>query len=164
MQEETEVLGENLRGQVWIENQIHIRLIWPDWKSNPGLIGERLGNNRCANPLTQINTHCYFFVSPELSSKRDYVITHCVRSMYVVCRMYVVCMYMCVLFCKIDHCIQIHWCIPMGLGHKDRWVASHMWPQQTWGQRSSRGPWPLVQVFEKRSLYSQRWHIFMEIG
>ena len=24
MQEETEVLGENLRGQVWIENQIHI--------------------------------------------------------------------------------------------------------------------------------------------
>ena len=33
MQEETEVLGENLRGQVWIENQIHIRL-WPDWESN----------------------------------------------------------------------------------------------------------------------------------
>ena len=27
MQEETEVLGENLRGQVWIENQIHIRLL-----------------------------------------------------------------------------------------------------------------------------------------
>ena len=49
MQEETEVLGENLRGQVWIENQIHIRL-WPDWESNPGRIGERHGNNRCANP------------------------------------------------------------------------------------------------------------------
>ena len=48
MQEETEVLGENLRGQVWIENQIHIRL-WPDWESNPGRIGERHGNNRCAN-------------------------------------------------------------------------------------------------------------------
>ena len=37
MQEETEVLGENLRGQVWIENQIHIRL-WPEpgphwWKA-----------------------------------------------------------------------------------------------------------------------------------
>ena len=47
MQEETEVLGENLRGQVWIENQIHIRL-WPDWESNPGRIGERHGNNRCA--------------------------------------------------------------------------------------------------------------------
>ena len=31
MQEETEVLGENLNGQVWIENQIHIRL-WPDSK------------------------------------------------------------------------------------------------------------------------------------
>ena len=51
MQEETEVLGENLRGQVWIENQIHIRL-WPDWESNPGRIGERHGNNRCANPPT----------------------------------------------------------------------------------------------------------------
>ena len=49
MQEETEVLGENLRGQVWIENQIHIRL-WPDWESNPGRIGERHGNNRCARP------------------------------------------------------------------------------------------------------------------
>ena len=49
MQEETEVLGENLRGQVWIENQIHIRL-WPDWESNPGRFGERHGNNRCANP------------------------------------------------------------------------------------------------------------------
>ena len=65
MQEETEVLGENLRGQVWIENQIHIRL-WPDWESNPGRIGEKHGNNRCANlsarqdlisnPLRCINT------------------------------------------------------------------------------------------------------------
>ena len=27
MQEETEVLGENLRGQVWIENQSHIACI-----------------------------------------------------------------------------------------------------------------------------------------
>ena len=25
-----------------------------------------------------------------------------------------------------------------------------MWPQQNWGQRSSRGQWPLVQVFEER--------------
>ena len=86
------------------------------------------------------------FVSPELSSVRDYVITHSVRSMYV---MYVyVCMY--VVFCKIDHCIHIHWCIVMGLGHNDPWVESHMWPQQTWGQRSSRGQWPLVQVFGKK--------------
>ena len=77
-------------------------------------------------------------VSPELSSVRDYVITHSVRSM---------CMY--VVFCKIDHCIHIHWCIVMGLGHNDPWVESHMWPQQTWGQRSSRGQWPLVQVFGK---------------
>ena len=39
------------------------------------------------------------FVSPELSSVRDYVITHSVRSM---------CMCMYVVFCKIDHCIHIH--------------------------------------------------------
>ena len=32
----------------------------------------------------------------------------------------------------------------------DPWVESHMWPQQTWGQRSSRGQWPLVQVFGKK--------------
>ena len=54
-----------------------------------------------------------------------------------------------VVFCKIDHCIHIHWCIVMGLGYNDPWVESHMWPQQTWGQRSSRGQWPLVQVFGK---------------
>ena len=84
------------------------------------------------------------FVSPELSSVRDYVITHSVRSMYVVC----VCMY--VVICKIDHCIHIHWCIVMGPGHNDPWVESHMWPQQTWGQRSCRGQWPLVQVFGKK--------------
>ena len=53
-------------------------------------------------------------------------------------------------FCKIDHCIDIHWCIVMGLGHNDPWVESHMWPQQTWGQRSSRDQWPLVQVFGKK--------------
>ena len=80
-----------------------------------------------------------FIVSPELSSVRDYVITHSVRSM---------CMY--VVICKIDHCIHIHWCIVMGLGHNDPWIESHMWPQQTWGQRSSRGQWPLVQVFGKK--------------
>ena len=46
-----------------------------------------------------------------------------------------VCMYMHVCgICKIDHCIHIHWCIPMGLGHNDPWVESHMWPQQMWGQ------------------------------
>ena len=58
------------------------------------------------------------------------------------------CMY--VVICKIDHCIHIYWCIPMGLEHNDPWVESHMWPQQTWGQRSSRGQWPLVQVFGKK--------------
>ena len=44
----------------------------------------------------------HIFVSPELSSVRDYVITHSVRSLYV-CSM---CMY--VVMCKIDHCIHIH--------------------------------------------------------
>ena len=32
----------------------------------------------------------------------------------------------------------------MGLIHNDPWVESRMWPQQTGGQRSSRGQWPLV--------------------
>ena len=67
--------------------------------------------------------------------------------------MYVVCVCMYVVFCKIDHCIHIHWCIVMGLGHNDPWVESHTWPQQTWSQRSSRGQWPLVQVFGKGSVY-----------
>ena len=57
----------------------------------------------------------------------------------------------------IHHCIHIHWCIPMGLGHNDPWVESHMWPRQMWGQRSSRGQWPLIIFFffflRKRSLY-----------
>ena len=70
--------------------------------------------------------------------------------LYVVCSMYVVCVCMYVVICKIDHCIHIHWCIVMGLGHNDPWVEAHMWPQQTWGQRSSRGQWPLVQVFGKK--------------
>ena len=68
--------------------------------------------------------------------------------MYVVCSMYV-CGWT-QWFCKIDHCIHIDWCIVMGLGHNDPWVESHMWPQQIWGQRSSRGQWPLVQVFGKK--------------
>ena len=114
-------------------------------------------------PACPKNHSLAIFVSPELSSKRDYVITHCVRSMYVVCSVYVVCsmyVYVCVLFCKIDHCIHIHWCIPMGLGHKDSWVASHMWPQQTGGQRSSGGSWPLVQVFDKKVTVSTYFDIF----
>ena len=40
-------------------------------------------------PACPNNHSLAIFVSPELSSKRDYVITHCVRSMYVVCSMYV---------------------------------------------------------------------------
>ena len=79
--------------------------------------------------------------------------------------LYVVCsMYMYVVICKIDHCIHIHWCIPMGLGHNDPWVESHMWPQQMWGQRSSR-------VNNLGSSFSKKvhcihilWCIFMGLG
>ena len=76
-------------------------------------------------------------------SKRLCDHSFCTYGVYVACSMSVV-------ICKIDHCIHIHWCIVMGLGHNDPWVESHMWPQQTWGQRSSRGQWPLVQVFGKK--------------
>ena len=76
--------------------------------------------------------------------------------------LYVVCMCMCmyVVICKIDHCIHIHWCIPMGLGHNDPWVESHMWPQQMWGQTSSRGQCPLLQVFAKRVTVSTYFDVF----
>ena len=57
-------------------------------------------------------------------------------------------------FWKKGHCIHILWCIFIRLGYNNPWVESHMWPQQTWGQRSSRGQLPLVKGFEqKRSLY-----------
>ena len=48
----------------------------------------------------------------------------------------------------------------MGLGHNDPWVESHMWPQQMWGQRSSRGQWPLVQVWAKRFTVSTYFDVF----
>ena len=58
------------------------------WKARE----QPLRQSACPN-----NHSLAIFVSPELSSKRDYVITHCVRSMYVVCSVYVVCsMYVCV--------------------------------------------------------------------
>ena len=76
--------------------------------------------------------------------------------MYVVC----MCMYVCGNFCKIDNCIHIHWRIPMGLGHNDPWAQSHMWLQQMWGQRSSRGQWPLVQVLAKRFTVSTYFDVF----
>ena len=53
-------------------------------------------------------------------------------------------------FWKKGHCICILWCIFMGRRYNDPWVESYMWRQQTWGQRSSRGQWPLVQVFGKK--------------
>ena len=96
------------------------------------------------------------FVSPELSSVRDYVVTYSVRSMYVVRSM---CMY--VVICKIDHCIHIHWCIVMGLGHNDPWVESHMWPQQTWGQRSmtfGSSFWKKGSVYPHTLMYFQIWY------
>ena len=57
------------------------------------------GNGQAFRTVQQVRYT--IFVSPELSSVRDYVITHSVLSMYVC-----VCMY--VVFCKIDHCIHIH--------------------------------------------------------
>ena len=45
--------------------------------------------------------------------------------------------------------------------HNDPWVESHMWPQQMWGQRSSRGQCPLVQVFQKRVTVSMYFHTHM---
>ena len=82
-----------------------------------------------------------------------------------------VCMYVCMYvyvhvcgnlqnLCKIDHCIHILWCMFMGLGCNDSWVESHMWPQQMWGQRSSRGQWPLVQVLAKRFTVSTYFDVF----
>ena len=47
----------------------------------------------------------------------------------------------------------------MGLGHNDPWVESHIRPQQMWGQRSSRGKWPLVQVFAKNITVSTYFHV-----
>ena len=56
-------------------------------------------------------------------------------------------------------------CIFMGLGHNDPLGESHMWPQQTWGQRSSRGQWPLDQGFDKKVTLSTYLRcIFMGLG
>ena len=105
------------------------------------------------------------FVSPGLSSVRDNVII-----LYVVCTLYVVCvcmyvrsMCMYVVFCNIDHCIHIHWYIPMGLGHNDPWVESHMWPQQTWGQRSSRVNDLWFKFLEKRVSVSTYFDVFSNL-
>ena len=103
----------------------------------------------------------YIFVLPERSSERDYVITDSVRSMYVyVC----MCMYV-VIFAKlITVSIHIHWCIPMGLGHNDPWVESHLWPQQMWGQRSSRSMTFGSSFSKKVHCIHILWCIFMGLG
>ena len=68
-------------------------------------------------------------------------------------------------FWKKGHCIHRLWCIFMGLGHNDPWVESHKWPQQTWDQRSSRGQWPLVQVFAKKGHWTHiLWCVFVGLG
>ena len=81
MQEETEVLGENLRRQVWIKNQIHIWL-WPDWESNPGHIGERHGNIPCANPPMTVN----LMVRPQrplfMSTLFNFMHQNCLKSVF----------------------------------------------------------------------------------
>ena len=43
-------------------------------------------------------------------------------------------------------------------------LESHIWSKQMWGQRSSRGQWPLVQVFEKSHCIHILWCIFMGRG
>ena len=60
-------------------------------------------------------------------------------------------------FCKKGHCIHILWCIFMGLIHNGPWVESHMWPQQPWGLRSSRGQWP----FSYLNRYGVKYNITM---
>ena len=67
-------------------------------------------------------------------------------------------------FCKKGLCIHILWWIFMGLGHNDPRVETHMWPQQMWGKRSSRGQWPLVQFFAKGHCIHILWGIFMGLG
>ena len=56
---------------------------------------------------------------------------------------YSICMYMYVVymwyFAKFITLSSYMDVFPIGLGHNDPWVESHMWPQQMWGQRSSRG-------------------------
>ena len=67
--------------------------------------------------------------------------------------------------CRPSTSIHILWCIFMGLGHNNPWVKSHKWPQQTWGQRSSRGQWPLVQVFAKKGhCIHILWCVFVGLG
>ena len=51
------------------------------------------------------------------------------------------------IFAKKGHCIHIVWCVFVGLGPRDPQVEPHMWPQQTWGQRSCWGQWPLVATY-----------------
>ena len=49
------------------------------------------------------------FVSPELSSVRDYVITHSVRSMYVVCSMYLCMWYFAKLITVSTYIDELSW-------------------------------------------------------
>ena len=44
------------------------------------------------------------------------------------------------------------------------WVESHMWPQQMWGQRSSRGNDISSKFLKKRVTVSILWCIFMGLG
>ena len=69
-------------------------------------------------------------------------------------------------FFKKGHCIHILWCIFVGLGHNDPWVESHMWPQQMWGQRSSRGQQPPWFKFfcKKGHCIHILWCIFIGLG
>ena len=68
-------------------------------------------------------------------------------------------------FWKKGHSIHKLWCIFIGLRHNDLWVESHMWPQQTWGQRSSRVNDLWFSFFEKKGHYIYiLWCIFMRLS
>ena len=68
-------------------------------------------------------------------------------------------------FWKKGHCIHKLWCIFMRLGHNDPWVESHMWPQQTLGQKSSRVNDLWFKVLKKRGhCIHIFWCIFLGLG
>ena len=91
--------------------------------------------------------------------------------LYVVCTW--VCIHVCSMWYRMWYVLQNWSLYPYTLmyphGTWTQWSLgrdTHMWPQQTWGQRSSRGQWPLVQVFEKsvRHFIHILWCIFMGLG
>ena len=139
------------------ENQIHIRLIWPDWKSNPGLIGERHGDNRCANPLAQITTPLLFLSRLNLVQKET------IRSLivYVVCSMYV---YVCGIlqnWSLYPHTLMYSrgtW-TQGSLGSVTHVTSTDLGTKVIWGSMTFGS-----SFWNKGHCIHILWHIFMELG